>query len=747
MEDDSEFLCQQEGHDEDEIIGFCLNNNCKENTQFCLKCCWDKHSSHEEECKTFKQIQKTIISNKLLEEKQHTQLINKMKEIQTLCDQITQHKNVDTGKLQILEKDLKDKEYKKCLEHIPFFKKYCLYLQSNSQQMLLEQLDKGLQTLKLLTLGIPEILEQTKVLENYNSSIKSEIINPNQNQQKPPQVEVQKKDQEVQVNIEMPIQNQNLKQQQQEIEILEKKEIIKPQPYQPTRVGLPPQQINQQPSSVSSYQQPKPSNPPSVSNQSSNIYPPQGSSLQKQNPPQNSINKPNQPPPGSSQINQQPPSNKIPPPVTKPQQLPTSNLHPQQQNAQNSIPQIPKANPIPANQVQIQKNQPQKSDSEAQQPDFQKVMNMINSVGQQGLLKQVIEFSLQQAMEKNAKDNNQPVPKISLTNEQVEYYKGLIESQQLQKQCAELLQKEKYKETIDLIDKANLNAIEDNFEILLIKWKCLIKLNQFEQALETCNHMIENHPEKTQVIPLKGLTLHHLSRYEEAIDFFDIGIELNQNDFNSFFHKGQTLLVLKKQEEAIKCFERAIEIDPENEHSYFLLGNALKKLGQFHQAVQNYNTAININPQHQIAFTFKSQCLIELKVYEEAIRAADAAILINPNNPMAQYIKGVGLLKVEAFKEALDCFEKAIMIEGTMHEAHASKGETLHKMNKFIAAVASYDLALQLSPDPQYMLKKAESLRALEKIEEADILQSQAQQRIDQQEQSKNQDIKEQQQI
>lgn len=72
MDDDFEFLCKYEGHDEDEILGFCLNNNCKENPQFCLKCCWDKHSSHEEECKTFRQIQKTILNNKKLEEEQHT---------------------------------------------------------------------------------------------------------------------------------------------------------------------------------------------------------------------------------------------------------------------------------------------------------------------------------------------------------------------------------------------------------------------------------------------------------------------------------------------------------------------------------------------------------------------------------------------------------------------------------------------------------------------------------------------------
>ncbi|CAD8207016.1 unnamed protein product [Paramecium pentaurelia] len=37
MEDDSEFLLQQESHEEDEIKGFYLNNNCQENTQFSLK--------------------------------------------------------------------------------------------------------------------------------------------------------------------------------------------------------------------------------------------------------------------------------------------------------------------------------------------------------------------------------------------------------------------------------------------------------------------------------------------------------------------------------------------------------------------------------------------------------------------------------------------------------------------------------------------------------------------------------------
>ncbi|CAD8168772.1 unnamed protein product [Paramecium pentaurelia] len=93
----------------------------------------------------------------------------------------------------------------------------------------------------------------------------------------------------------------------------------------------------------------------------------------------------------------------------------------------------------------------------------------MNSEGKQDLMKKLIEFLLQQAMDKNAKKNNEPVPKQFLTNKLVEYYKVLIKSQQLQKQYAELLQKEKYKETLDLINKANLNAIEENFEILLIK--------------------------------------------------------------------------------------------------------------------------------------------------------------------------------------------------------------------------------------------------------------------------------------
>ncbi|CAK65173.1 unnamed protein product (macronuclear) [Paramecium tetraurelia] len=781
---DDDFLCQYDGHDEDEILGFCLNSKCKENSQFCLKCCWDKHSSHEEECKTFKQIQKTIASNKVLEEKQKEQLVNKIKEIQNLCDQITHQKNVDAVNLQALEKDLKDKEYKKCLDHIPLFKQYCQYLQSNSQQVLLDQLDQGLKSLKLFTLGISAILEQTKILDNQSISIKSEIINPNQNEKKPAQVEIQKKDQEVQVNIELPAQTQK----KNEIEIVENKDYGKPVGQTASsRVGLPPQSQQppstynyQQPSSAQGYQQPKPQNPSAGQNSSSNIYPPQGSNPPKTYPqpnqyqqqnqyqqsnqyqyqqqnqyqPQNPTNKSYQPPTGSSSINSQPyqpssgsssinqqpysqQSGKVPPPQTKPYQPSSTNPQNQQYKPPNPNPNQTgqKTYPPPGTQSQIQKYQPQNSEQGNQKMDPQQLMSLLGSSGNEGLMKQVIEYALQQEVNKNSKNGNQPAPKVQLDMEQVKYYQSQIEAEQVIKQCAELLQQDKYKETLDIINKANIGIVVDNVQILQIKWKCLLKTNQLEDALQICNQIIELNQDDTKFLAIKGLTLHQLNRYEEAMELFDIATEINPNEFNGYFHKGQTLLSLKKYEEAIKCFERAIEIDPESEPSYFLLGNALKKLEKFNQAVENYNITVNINPQHQVALTFKAQCLIELKVYEEAIKAADAALSINENNSLALYSKGLGLFKVEAFKEALSCLEKAILIDNTMHEAIALRGEILHKMEKYVAAVSAYDLALQISANPQYMLKKAESLRALEKVEEADILQNQAQQLIDQQKQ------------
>ncbi|CAD8207018.1 unnamed protein product [Paramecium pentaurelia] len=53
------------------------------------------------------------MSTKLLEEKLHAQLVNKMYEIQTFFDQIAQHKDLDSVKLQILEK----KSYKAKQQH------------------------------------------------------------------------------------------------------------------------------------------------------------------------------------------------------------------------------------------------------------------------------------------------------------------------------------------------------------------------------------------------------------------------------------------------------------------------------------------------------------------------------------------------------------------------------------------------------------------------------------------------------
>ncbi|CAD8108714.1 unnamed protein product [Paramecium sonneborni] len=106
-----QLFCQFEGHEEDKIVGFCVNQGCRQIPQFCLKCIQDRHAEHVQECKDFRQYQE-LLANKLNEYKKELHQINEMfNQVQLQYQSLNKILGREIAKLQELIIYFNNKQY------------------------------------------------------------------------------------------------------------------------------------------------------------------------------------------------------------------------------------------------------------------------------------------------------------------------------------------------------------------------------------------------------------------------------------------------------------------------------------------------------------------------------------------------------------------------------------------------------------------------------------------------------------
>ncbi|CAD8129718.1 unnamed protein product [Paramecium sonneborni] len=73
-----EFKCRYETHENEPILGFCINQNCLKTTQFCFKCLSQVHKDHPDDCLRFHSLNELL--NKYIEI--HNEILNFYQDIQ-----------------------------------------------------------------------------------------------------------------------------------------------------------------------------------------------------------------------------------------------------------------------------------------------------------------------------------------------------------------------------------------------------------------------------------------------------------------------------------------------------------------------------------------------------------------------------------------------------------------------------------------------------------------------------------------
>ncbi|CAD8128510.1 unnamed protein product [Paramecium sonneborni] len=139
---EAEFQCQYEEHQNESIIGFCMNKDCSKTSQFCFKCLLQIHKFHSDDCIRFHQLTNQI--NQFIQTQ--IELISKYKEIQIIINQAFDTKfkklEVDISILKEMDKFLKDKQYISFKQLIQFGKEYFSNEKQNKESLSLNEFNK-----------------------------------------------------------------------------------------------------------------------------------------------------------------------------------------------------------------------------------------------------------------------------------------------------------------------------------------------------------------------------------------------------------------------------------------------------------------------------------------------------------------------------------------------------------------------------------------------------------------------------
>ncbi|CAD8137817.1 unnamed protein product [Paramecium octaurelia] len=161
--------CKQLDHENKEIIGFCLNQNCQNSTQYCSECFNTTHSEHQKDCVLFSTINYFMkelikVNNELRKQfnQVYIRIQNYFEEIQNNMDQ----------EIQILENmtyQLQNHEYLAFKSQIHIIKQFYSKENENYKQQQLIELNKIPNKLKNM------VSDQTKLNQQVSSDGKTSV--------------------------------------------------------------------------------------------------------------------------------------------------------------------------------------------------------------------------------------------------------------------------------------------------------------------------------------------------------------------------------------------------------------------------------------------------------------------------------------------------------------------------------------------------------------------------------------------
>jgi tetratricopeptide (TPR) repeat protein len=261
----------------------------------------------------------------------------------------------------------------------------------------------------------------------------------------------------------------------------------------------------------------------------------------------------------------------------------------------------------------------------------------------------------------------------------------------------------------------------------------LRKTEKYDEAIEKCNKILENHPENPDlhvelgdILFEKHTNIYHASHtIDDSITQYQYALEMKTSSSQIHYRLGKALFHKGEFDKAQNHFKIALKYTPEYAEAFFMMGVVESKRDNISEAIYYFEKSIDITPLHSSKAHFnlymsleqkirkikpKKRFKTQLEAYKHFILAVillafDKQAVKDLQNSLKYAFKLLPIILKGYFQERVGAIDKAIVIYNEALEKavgsaplYIALGDAYRKLNRLEDAVNEYRMAIWLNP-------------------------------------------------
>ncbi|CAD8066389.1 unnamed protein product [Paramecium sonneborni] len=201
----------------------------------------------------------------------------------------------------------------------------------------------------------------------------------------------------------------------------------------------------------------------------------------------------------------------------------------------------------------------------------------------------------------------------------------------------EVNQIEHHQSSLTSIGKAegspNIFTFKNNSQ--LSKSFGLLKKQQYQEAIETLDKLIEQHPNLADALYFKGLAYLGLNNLEQALYYCKAAAEIDTQHSHALSEMGNIYTLEKKYEEALAIFHKLLEMNEKSFEANFGIGFINLMQNNFEIADSYIQNALKIKKKDKAALLNYGHLLVRQQKFDQGLEYYQQAFHVDPKYPEA----------------------------------------------------------------------------------------------------------------
>jgi len=275
------------------------------------------------------------------------------------------------------------------------------------------------------------------------------------------------------------------------------------------------------------------------------------------------------------------------------------------------------------------------------------------------------------------------------------------------------LEEDAFEKIIDYYDEKDdlpeaLNAAETGLEqfpfssqLMIKKADLLLANRKYKQALEILEKAELFDGSDVNLYILKTDAYLALDQQPKAVELLEAALQLFEGEerLDLLFELADVYDDYEEFDKVFDCLKLILEEDPNNEEALYKICFWTDFTGRNEESIKLHQKIIDSFPYNEIAWFNLAAAYQGLKLYEKSIDAYQYAVAIDEKFDYAYRNMGDAYLRLRKYKEAIEALEKVLELSRPEDVIYEAIGHCYHRMGNSAQARFNYKKAVHLNPD------------------------------------------------